>query len=90
MSPRSQRLPDMPDPKSLIHAVELALPHLPAGLEGLRIAHVTDLHISRPRPRRRHRQAIAALMGVNVSAVISFVSAPAPTPFSNRARMITR
>lgn len=35
----------------LIDPVPLTLPDLPAALSGLRIAHLTDLHVSRPRPR---------------------------------------
>ena len=37
----------------LIDVVPLHLPHLPVAARGLRIAHITDLHVSRPRPRFR-------------------------------------
>ncbi|MCE9590303.1 MAG: metallophosphoesterase [Planctomycetes bacterium] len=44
---------------SLIDQFDVALPHLPPAMEGLRIAHVTDLHTRRP--RRRHRDIVAAI-----------------------------
>ncbi len=44
----------------MIEPVTLSLPHLPPGLEGLTIAHVSDLHIRRRRPRFRR---VAALLG---------------------------
>lgn len=44
-------LPVKPHP--LIELIPLHLPRLPAVLDGLRIAHLTDLHVSRPRPRFR-------------------------------------
>jgi predicted MPP superfamily phosphohydrolase len=37
----------------LIQTVPVCLPHLPEAAEGLRIAHLTDLHVSRPRGRFR-------------------------------------
>ena len=44
-------LPSKPHP--LIELISLNLPILPEALDGLRIAHLTDLHVSRPRPRFR-------------------------------------
>ncbi len=41
------------NPHPLIELIPLRLPRLPAPLDGLRIAHLTDLHVSRPRPRFR-------------------------------------
>ena len=38
---------------NLIEVVPLSLPSLPPAARGLRIAHITDLHVSRPRPRFR-------------------------------------
>lgn len=43
----------MPVAYGLIDPHDLALPHLPAGCDGLRIAHLSDLHISRPRKQLR-------------------------------------
>lgn len=34
--------------QSHLHPVDLTFPHLPAGLAGVRMAHVTDLHVRRP------------------------------------------
>ncbi len=42
---------------SLIDEVSLTLPDLPPALDGLRIAHVSDLHVGRP--KRRHQRIIA-------------------------------
>jgi len=39
--------------RGLIESFSLYLPELPAALEGLRLAHVSDLHIRRMRPRHR-------------------------------------
>ncbi|MCC7146045.1 MAG: metallophosphoesterase [Phycisphaeraceae bacterium] len=44
----------MPIAASLAHYIDLSLPHLPHALEGFRIAHVSDLHVSRPRRRHQH------------------------------------
>jgi uncharacterized protein len=44
-------LNDMPLAYGLIHPVDLALQDLPPMLQGLKIAHLSDLHITRPRPR---------------------------------------
>lgn len=49
----------MPASDQLIDRLDLHLPDLPAALEGLRIAHVTDLHIGRQ--RRRHDEIIGQL-----------------------------
>lgn len=40
----------------LIDQIDVTLPHVPPALEGAKLAHVTDLHIRRP--RRRHRQIV--------------------------------
>jgi len=50
----------VPHRSRLIQPVNLPLANLPASLDGLRIAHLTDLHITRPR-RRLNR--IRALLG---------------------------
>jgi uncharacterized protein len=46
-------------PERLLFHVDLTLPHLPPHLEGLRIAHLTDLHIDRV--RRRHQRIVDAV-----------------------------
>ncbi len=46
-------------PRRLIHDLDICFPFLPAALDGLRIAQLTDLHIARP--RRRHRQVVSEL-----------------------------
>ncbi|MEQ9453071.1 MAG: metallophosphoesterase [Phycisphaeraceae bacterium] len=43
----------MPPAYGLLDASEIALPTLPESLDGLRIAHLSDLHIRRPRDRHR-------------------------------------
>ncbi len=39
--------------RSHLHSIDLTLPHLPAGLAGLRLGQVTDLHVRRGRRARR-------------------------------------
>ncbi|MEI6502765.1 MAG: metallophosphoesterase [Armatimonadota bacterium] len=44
-----------------VEEVTVGIPRLPAALEGLRIAHLSDLHLrgeDRPRPREMARQAV--------------------------------
>ncbi len=55
-------------PASFTHAVELRLENLPARLEGLRIAHVSDLHISRN--RRRFGQIIEEAAGMEADLAV--------------------
>lgn len=43
----------------MIDPIDVPLPHLPSSLEGLRIVHLSDLHIRRT--RRHHRQIAARL-----------------------------
>lgn len=43
----------------LVETIDISLPDLPADLEGLRIAHLTDLHVRRP--RKRYRALLTAL-----------------------------
>lgn len=52
----------------LIHPVPLTLPGLPAALEGLRVAHLTDLHITRP--TRRHKLLIKLLSALNADLIL--------------------
>lgn len=56
--------------RELIHPVDLTLPHLPAPMVGLRIAHISDLHVTRPRLRRRHREVVSALRSCRLDMVI--------------------
>lgn len=58
----------MPMSRGLIHPVDLMLPHLPCELEGLKIVHLSDLHIRRARPR--HRRIIAALSLLNIDLAV--------------------
>ncbi len=44
----------------LAHHCDLPLPHLPRAMDGLRIAHVSDLHIARH--RSRHRRIVETLV----------------------------
>lgn len=44
---------------ALIDELDVTLPRLPGAMEGLRIAHLTDLHIRRA--RRRHRDIVEAV-----------------------------
>lgn len=54
--------PPRPRRRSLIEPLTLPLPHLPAGLEGLRLCHLTDLHVRKP--RRRHRQLLDEMAAI--------------------------
>jgi predicted MPP superfamily phosphohydrolase len=58
----------MPLAYGLIHPVDLALSDLPPELQGLRIAHLSDLHISRQRPR--HDQLISQLSSLRLDMVV--------------------
>ena len=53
--------------QSLIDPVTVSIPHLPDSLAGLRIAHLTDLHIRRR--RRRYTQIARDLRGLDVDLV---------------------
>lgn len=57
-------LPDHP----LIHPVTLTLPHLPAALQGLRLAHLTDLHFTRmdSSPGQRLLESLMAQLEVDL------------------------
>ena len=46
-------------PRSLAEHVNLGLPHLPPSLDGMRIGHVSDTHVRRP--KALHRRIIAEL-----------------------------
>ena len=59
----------MPASSSLIHPVTLLLPHLPQQLEGVRIAHLTDLHVSRPRRRYDRIEALLTNMRVDLAVL---------------------
>ena len=51
---------------NLIQSVNLTLPTLPAGLEGLRIAHLSDLHIRRRRRRYANLELLSGHVGVDL------------------------
>lgn len=58
-----------------LHMVDLVLPQLPGGLAGLRIAHVTDLHVRRrwgggSAPRPRHRRLASLLGGLKLDLLV--------------------
>ncbi len=55
-------------PFRLLTPVELASDRLPAALEGLRIVHLTDLHVRRP--RRRHARLCAELAAAEYDLLI--------------------
>lgn len=52
----------------LIHHVILSLPGLPEALQGLRIVHLTDLHITRP--TRRHKLLAKLLNAINADLIL--------------------
>ncbi len=52
--------------RKLIDPKVVLLPQLPTGLEGLKIAHITDLHIRRPRARHRQIAASFELMQIDL------------------------
>ncbi len=58
----------MPLAYGLIHPVDLTLHDLPAELQGLRIAHLSDMHISRPTPR--HDRLISQLTSLRLDLVV--------------------
>lgn len=51
---------------NLIHSVNINLPTLPAGLAGLRIAHLSDLHIRRRRGRYAKLESLLGHVGVDL------------------------
>jgi predicted MPP superfamily phosphohydrolase len=53
---------------SLLHPVDLPLAQLPSSLVGLKIAHLTDLHIVRH--RRRHERIVDALHGQRLDLIV--------------------
>lgn len=59
----------MPLNHGLIESVDVTLAALPLALEGLRIAHVTDLHIRRP-GRARFERVIRQLAGLRLDLVV--------------------
>ncbi|MCX5660547.1 MAG: metallophosphoesterase [Planctomycetota bacterium] len=75
----------------LVHDVDLSLPELPPELNGLRIAHLTDLHIKRQRPR--HQQIIDELDSLSLDLIFftgDYMSHPGEERESERAmRKIT-
>ena len=52
----------------LLHPVELAMPWVPLDLEGLRIAHLTDLHVQRS--RRRFQRLMTELQATPVDMAV--------------------
>ncbi len=58
----------MPLAYGLIHPVDLTLQDLPDGLQGLRIAHLSDMHISKP--RARHDRLISQLASLRLDMVV--------------------
>lgn len=58
----------MPLAYGLVHPVDLTLKNLPPELQGLRIAHLSDLHIHRR--RRRHDQLIRQLTSMRLDLVL--------------------
>lgn len=58
----------MPVAYGLIEPADLSLPNLPPGLEGARIAHVSDLHVRRP--RRLHNHMIDQLASLRVDLLV--------------------
>jgi hypothetical protein len=58
----------MPSKTAFIETIDVRLPHLPVALEGLRIAHVTDLHARRP--SRHFRRAGTLLANQRLDLVV--------------------
>jgi hypothetical protein len=58
----------MPLAYGLIHPTELPLPQLPLSLEGLRIAHFSDLHIWRP--SRRYDRLIRQITSIRIDLAV--------------------
>lgn len=58
----------MPPPYGLLEPIDLPLPHLPARLEGVRIAHLSDLHLRRP--THRHRRLVDQLTRMRLHLVL--------------------
>ncbi|NJL30313.1 MAG: hypothetical protein HC898_01045 [Phycisphaerales bacterium] len=72
-------------PRSLRHDVTLHLPRLPSALEGLRIAHISDLHCSCLRPR--HEQLASELAQMSDLDLVFFtgdyMNHPGDEPVAN-------
>lgn len=69
----------------LIHPVPLTLPALPASLQGLRIVHLTDLHITRP--TRRHKLLVKLLNAINADLILltgDYMTNPGHEPASEK------
>ena len=69
--------------KTLLHPVTVTLPDLPPSLDGLRIAHLTDLHIRRR--RRRYKKIAQDLRGLDVDLVAltgDYMSQPGDEPMA--------
>lgn len=56
-------------PRMLTQRLTLSLPHLPPRLQGLRIAHLTDLHVGKV-GRQRHRQIIHEMTTLEVDLIL--------------------
>ena len=67
----------MPLAYGLIHPVDLALHSLPPKLQGLRIAHLSDLHIRRR--RRRHDMLIRQLTSTKLRLMLAHYPSWLPT-----------
>jgi predicted MPP superfamily phosphohydrolase len=76
----------MPVSYGLIDAVDLPLPGLAPRLEGLRIVHLTDLHITAP--RRRHAKMVDQLSRMRTDLVLmtgDYMSWPGDEPAAVKA-----
>lgn len=58
----------MPLRYGLIEPVDLGLPRLPTALEGLRIAHISDPHVRKPRPR--HEKLLTQLTAMRLDLLV--------------------
>jgi hypothetical protein len=54
-----------------LNRIVVEVPHLPAGLEGLRVAQITDLHAGAPRSGRHLRKAVALLEQARPDLIVS-------------------
>lgn len=61
---------DMLPTSELIHAVDLTLPNLSAAMEGLRIAHLSDLHVTQPKLRDRHQHLVRHLGRLRIDLAV--------------------
>lgn len=69
--------PQLPE----LSAFDLRLPNLPQGLDGLRIGHLSDLHLGHPFADRNSRWAVEQVMGASPDLIVftgDFVSYPEP------------